>query len=285
MPELVYLNGEIMDFASARVPVEDRGYQFGDGIYEVVRCYNGRPFALLPHLERLYKSAAAIEIPMPHELPEMARLAVKFLEQSEIKEAELYIQITRGVAPRRHQFPEEATPTVVMTVRPVRLRSPEVREKGAKVITLPEERWANCYIKTINLLPNIVAKEKAVRQGAFEALFVDQAKGIVIEGSSSNVFAVAGGVLWTPPADRRILSGITRSYAIAIAREEGYEVREEELPLTTLLQADEVFLTSTVTEMAPVIVVDETVIGNGQPGETFGRIYRAYQELYTKETS
>jgi D-alanine transaminase len=285
MPELVYLNGEIMDFASARVPVEDRGYQFGDGIYEVIRCYNGRPFALLPHLERLYKSADAILLEMPHELPAMADLAIKFLERSEIKEAELYIQVTRGTAPRKHQFPEEAAPTVVMTVRPARLRSPEVREKGARVITVPEERWANCYIKSINLLPNILAKEKAVRQGAFEALFVDQAKGIAIEGSSSNIFAVAGRVLWTPPADRRILSGITRSFVLGIAREQGYEVREEELPLTTLLRAEEAFLTSTVTEMAPVIRVDETVIGKGQPGETFGRIYRAYQEFYTRETS
>jgi D-alanine transaminase len=285
MPELVYLNGEIMDLASAKVPVEDRGYQFGDGIYEVIRCYNGRPFALLPHLERLYGSAAAILLKMPHELPVMADLAIKFLEQSEIKEAELYIQVTRGTAPRKHQFPEEATPTVVMIVRPVRLRSPDAREKGARVITVPEERWANCYIKSVNLLPNILAKEKAVRQGAFEALFVDQAKGIVIEGSSSNIFAVTDGVLWTPPADRRILSGITRSFAIRIAKEQGYEVREEDLPLETLLRAREAFITSTVMEMAAVIMVDDAIIGKGQPGETYHKIYRAYQELYIRETS
>jgi D-alanine transaminase len=280
---LVWLNGEILDFASAKVSVEDRGFQFGDGVYEVVRIYRGRPFALTEHLERLHRSAREIELSLPLSLAEFAAAAEDLIARAEIAEAELYIQATRGAARRNHLFPEDARPTLVMTVRPVRLIPPELRERGIRVLTVPDQRWARCDIKSICLLPNVLAKERAHRAGAFEALFVRD--GLVLEGTSSNVFVWTGEELVTPIADHRILSGITRSFILQLAREQGHRVVERDLPLAEVKSAREVIIAGTVTELLAVIAIDGEPVGDGAPGPIFRSLYAAYQRLIAESVS
>lgn len=274
---LVWLNGEILDFASAKVSVEDRGFQFGDGVYEVVRVYGGRPFALAEHLERLQRSAREIELSLPLALGELAVVAEELVARAGIAEAELYIQVTRGAARRNHLFPEDARPTLVMTVRSVRLIPPELREHGVRALTVPDERWARCDIKSICLLPNVLAKERAHRAGAFEALFVRD--GLVMEGTSSNVFAWTGEALVTPIADHRILAGITRGFILRLAQQLGYRTEERDLPLAELRSAREVLIAGTVTELLAVIAVDGEPIGSGVPGPVFRQLYAAYRQM------
>lgn len=272
---LVWLNGQFMDFAAARVSVEDRGFQFGDGIYETIRVYDGTPFAIEQHIERLSRSAAAIELELPMSGEEFVTIAQELIARSGLKEAEVYIQVTRGAAPRLHPFPIGVSPTVVMTVRPVRPIPRRFRERGIVVKTFPDERWARCDIKTICLLPNVLAVERARRAGADEALFVRD--GLVTEGTSSNVFIVHRGEVVTPPADHRILAGVTRGLVLEIARGCGYQTDEREIPLSDLKAASEVFITSTVKEVLAVVRVDDAVIGNGEPGDVFRRLYDVYR--------
>jgi len=274
---LVWLNGEILDFASAKVSVEDRGFQFGDGVYEVVRVYQGKPFALREHLERLQRSAREIELPLPLSLAELAAAAEHLVARAGIAEAELYVQLTRGAARRNHLFPPDTPPTLVMTVRHVRLIPPELREHGIRVLTVPDERWARCDIKSICLLPNVLAKERAHRAGAFEALFVRD--GLVMEGTSSNVFAWTGEELVTPIADHRILSGITRGFVLQLARQHGYRTAERDLPLAELRSAREVIIAGTVTELLAVIAIDGEPVGEGKPGPIFRQLYAAYRQM------
>ncbi len=272
---LVWLNGQFLDFAAARVSVEDRGFQFGDGVYETIRVYAGTPFAIEQHIERLSRSAAAVELELPMTGGEFAAVVEELIARSGLREAEVYIQVTRGAAPRAHPFPTDVPPTVVMTVRPVRPIPRRFRERGIVVKTFPDERWARCDIKTICLLPNVLAVERARRAGADEALFVRD--GLVTEGTSSNVFIVHQGEIVTPPADHRILAGVTRGLILEIARACGYRTHEREIPLPELKAASEVFITSTVKEVLAVIRVDETVIGNGEPGVVFRRLYDVYR--------
>jgi len=274
---LVWLNGEILDFASAKVSVEDRGFQFGDGVYEVVRVYQGKPFALKEHLERLQRSAREIELPLPLSLADLAAAAEDLIARAGIAEAELYIQLTRGAARRNHLFPSDTPPTLVMTVRQVRLIPPELREQGIRALTVPDERWARCDIKSICLLPNVLAKERAHRAGAFEALFVRE--GVVTEGTSSNVFAWTGEELVTPVADHRILSGITRSFVLRLAQQHGYRTVERDLPLAELKSAREVIIAGTVTELLAVIAIDGEPVGEGTPGPIFRQLYAAYRNM------
>lgn len=272
---MVWLNGEFLDFASARVSVEDRGFQFGDGVYETIRAYHGKPFALDEHIARLLKSAAAIELELPLTAEGFKEIVQQLIARSGLKEAEIYMQVTRGVARRLHLFPANVSPTIVMTVRPVRHIPSEFREGGIVVKTVPDERWARCDIKSICLLPNVLAKERAHREGADEAFFVRD--GLVMEGTSSNVFMVREGEVVTPPADHRILAGVTRRFVLEIARARGYATRERDIPLEELKAAPEVFITSTVMEMLAVVQIDGVRIGTGRPDEVFRDLYAAYR--------
>lgn len=273
---LVWLNGEFTDFASATVSIEDRGFQLGDGIYEVVKVYRGRTFGLAEHIRRLRRSAEAIELELPNSDEQIAAIALELVRRSEIQEAEIYIQVTRGVARRVHQFPQGIAPTFVMYVRQARTVPPENWERGIKLKSFPDERWARCDIKSICLLPNVLAKERASRAGAFEAIFVRD--GNVMEGSSSNIFIFRDGALATPIADHRILSGITRDFVLHIARERGYTVTERDIPFTEVTSAQEVFMTSTTMEVMPVVEIDGEPVGTGRPGEIARDLHRAYRE-------
>lgn len=275
MPEIAYVEGAFMDLSEARVSVEDRGFQFGDGIYEVVRCYRGTPFALEEHLARLERSAFGIELSLPEDAHRLAELAVEALRRSGIEEAVLYMQVTRGWAPRNHAFPETVNPALVITVRPARPAPPDRATLGAEVITVPDERWLRCDIKSTDLLPNVIAKQKAKRAGALEAIMIRD--GVhVTEGASANVFAVKDGAVHTAPEGPRILSGITRSIVLQLARGNGIPVVEGFFAPAFLAGADEVFITSTTMEVVPCVKIDGRPVADGKPGPVTRALASAY---------
>ncbi|MGI6096892.1 MAG: D-amino acid aminotransferase [Dethiobacteria bacterium] len=277
--ENVFLNGEFTDFSQAVISINDRGFLFGDGVYEFVACYYGKIFQLQEHLARLERSAEALEIKIPYTREQLSSYAAELLHRSGLERAGLYIQVTRGIAPRIHHFPKSATPTVLMTVRELPTNPQEVYSRGVKVLLVPDERWANCYIKTLNLVPNILAKEKAVRAGAFEAVFEHPQLGIT-EANSSNVFAVFEGKLVTAPLEGRILGGITRATVLQLARQEGLTIAERYMTREELLGAEEAFLTNTPDGVVPIrAIVDGPEIGNGRPGLITKLIRERYLEL------
>lgn len=271
MTALACVDGQIMPIEEARVPVEDRGYQFGDAVYEFIATYNGQLFALPEHMERLANSMAGLSFPAV-DLQAVARMVEDTFRQSGIARAGIYIQISRGVAARNHAFPLEAAPKVVVTVRPAPEIPQDLRESGISIITFQDIRWGRCDIKTVQLLPNTLAKQKALDSGANDAVFVS-VEGVVREGTSSNLFMVEQGRLLTHPLTHQILPGITRNVILAICRQEHLEVQETFFKQERLMAADEVFLTGTVTEVLPVVRVDGQVIGNGQPGALTRRLY------------
>jgi len=271
MPELLYLKGTVLHLEEGRVSVEDRGFQFGDGVYEVIGVYQGHPYELQAHLDRLFRSAAEIDLSIPYRPEELDALVRRLLQESQLAQPRIYIQVTRGYAPRTHAFPAEATPTIVIYTRNYDSRPSQEYEKGVRTITVPDDRWGHCHIKSIALLPNCLAKERAYRTGAFEAIFYSR-KGVVYEGTSTNVFCIIDGAITTAPLSNKILPGITRARLIELARAAGLEVAERDYTVDEMKSAGEVFLTGTTTEVMPVIQVDETTIGRGEPGPLARRL-------------
>ncbi|MFM9329496.1 D-amino-acid transaminase [Paenibacillus mesotrionivorans] len=271
-------NLTITDYQDATIHPDDRGYYFGDGIYEVFRIYNGRLFQEDAHLVRLARSAAELRIPLPYGLPEITGLMYKLLEEDPVEEGILYLQITRGAAPRGHAFPPEGTqPVLTAYCKPL----PRNRDKitgGIRIVSVPDIRWLRCDIKTLNLLGNVLAKQEAVERGADEAVL--HRSGTVTECSSSNIMMVKDGTLWTHPADNLILPGITRQVVLEQARTVGIPVQEAVFSLEELYSADEVLITGTTTEVTPVILIDETPIAGGQPGPITRQLQREYQTLF-----
>jgi D-alanine transaminase len=282
----VYLNGAYLDRPQATVSVDDRGFLFGDGVYEVTRAHDGQLFEWERHLRRLARGLEGLGIALPAGLAAaLLEISERLLRENGVEEgdATVYLQITRGTAPRTHHFPPPGTaPTVFLSA--TRLKLPEdVRGSGASVITLPERRWARCDLKTINLLPNVLAKQQAVAAGAFEAVFVHD--GIMIEGASSNTFAVVGGVLRTHPATHRILAGITREVVLELAAELGIPVAEQSVTLQELAGASEVMVTATTADVMPVVRVDGRVVGDGRPGPIARELHRALLARMERRTA
>lgn len=267
--ELLYLNGVLMPLSEGRVPVEDRGFQLGDGVYEVVKVMNGRPIWLSEHLERLAGSLAAIRLTGVMEQHELERIIPELVQGSGVVDGMVYIQVTRGVEPRDFVIPAVPHPTVLAYAR----ESPgPTREKvlaGEALCPVEDRRWAFCSIKAIDLLAAVLAKDEARCAGADEALFVTP-DGEVREAGSSNVFAYLDGELRTHPADTQILDGITRRHVLALARETGYVVREEAFRLSDIASGShpdcEVFVASTLKDIMPVVRVGDHPIGAGKPG-------------------
>jgi D-alanine transaminase len=278
---IVWLNGSLTDYSNARISFEDRGFYFGDGVYEVVRAYGGIPFALDKHLARLERSAAGIELPIPRSSTELSDLITQLIRQSCISDAEVYIQLTRGAARRNHLFPANVEPTLAVGVRGVRTVPRGLWESGCALISLADQRWSRCDLKTICLLPNVLAKQAASRAGAFDSVLVRD--GFVTEGTASNVFIWDSGQLHTPIADNRILPGITRGTVIDLAGKTGVPVVERDLTLPEVLSAVEVFITSTTIELMPVVSVDGHQIGTGQPGDTWRALYSAFRQALLPE--
>jgi D-alanine transaminase len=280
---LVFINGKYLPMEEARVSVEDRGFQFADGVYDVIRCYRGKPFALYLHLQRLQNSAAGLSIPMPYTLEEFKDICLQLLKQNPVDQGTIYIQITRGFSMRTHSFPSESLqPTTVVYVRSINPIGPRLRKEGVYVITLPDDRWNHCNLKTICLLPNVLAKEEATRRGANEALLYGPG-GIVYEGSTSNVCFIKDGVLCTHPLTNKVLPGISRHVLLELAREGGIPVEEVPRTVTEFEEADEVFLTSTTREVLPVTRIDDSVISGGKAGPMTRQLYEAFLDRAAKE--
>jgi D-alanine transaminase len=271
MPELAYLNGKIMPIEAAMVPIDDRGYQFGDAVYEFIASFNGRLFAVEPHLDRLENSLRALNYP-PVSRQQVREAIEATFTQAGLANGGVYLQISRGVAPRNHAIPDTLTPQIVITVRELPSAPGALRQTGARVITLPDIRWGRCDIKTVQLLPNTLAKQQALESGANDAIFVSP-EGIVREGTTFNVFILDKGCLLTHPKTPRILPGITRDQVIAICREQAIPVHEVYFDKERLMAAEEVFSTGTVTEVMPIVQVDGHPIGTGQPGPMAHRIF------------
>lgn len=282
MAEIAFVNGRFMPLAEAVVSVEDRGFQFADGVYEVLASYGGRPFALEQHFRRLGHSLGALRIELDIRAYGLEGIVREGIERSGFPETLVYIQITRGAAPRHHEFPAAGTqPTVVMTVKELHRPAAELYERGVKVVSAPDLRWKRCDIKSTSLLANILAKQQAAEAGAFEALLVD-GEGRVTEGSSTSAFCVHQGVLRTAPAGPHILPSITRGILLGLAAELQVPVREDFVALEQWLQAEEVFLAGTTTEAMPVVRIDDHPVGGGRPGPLTRQLRQAFLEYVAR---
>ncbi len=276
---VAFINGEFVPVEQKVLPIDERGHQFGDGVYEVIRVYAGSPFMLREHLQRLARSAAAIQLQLNYSPDELEQYIGKGLEQANESEAEVYIQVTRGITPRQHLFPN-ASASTTMTIRPARNVPQAYWENGVSVALMDDERWANCFIKSLNLLPNVLAKQTAANAGHYEAVFVQN--GYITEGSSSNVFVVKAGKLLTPRNSKKILSGITRAALLELALELGIPAEEADISVEDLKAADELFITSTTMEVMPVHTIDQQPVNDGKPGPITRQLQQAYQQLYRK---
>jgi len=273
---IVYLNGDYLPVNEAKVPVLDRGFIFGDGIYEVIPVYGGKLFRLEEHLQRLDNSLNAIQVSNPFNHHEWAALLETLLTHNPCyTDQSVYVQITRGVAMRDHGFPPGVTPTVFAMANPLVTTPAEQLEKGAAAITVPDIRWQNCHIKAIALLPNILMRQQALDQGAMEAIFVRD--GNVTEGAASNIFIVQNGAIKTPPKSNYLLPGITRDLVVELAHANGMACHETTIRDTELTTADEIWLTSSTKEVMPVTRLDDQPVGNGIPGPVWQQMYGIFQ--------
>lgn len=274
----VYLNGQFLPLEQATLPAEERAFLLADGIYEVIRVYGGRPFELERHMRRLARSAREIRLPEP-DLAELERVSHELITRNNLSEASIYIQVTRGAySPRTHAFPAgPITPTVLVIARTVSSNT-ALQESGARAITVPDQRWARCDIKSVSLLPNVLAKQAAAEAGAYEAIFVKD--GYAIEGSSSNFMGVLDGEVRTYPQCNYILGGVTRDVVLELARSLGYPVREEGISVADLARCTELWVTSTISEVMPIVEIDGRKVGDGRPGPVARALYQAYTELW-----
>jgi D-alanine transaminase len=271
----VYLNGKFLPPDQARVSVFDRGFIFGDGVYEVIPVFGGRLFRLPHHLSRLDASLGAIRLCNPHTQQEWNDIFTRLLAAGSGDQS-IYLQITRGVAPRDHAFPPNITPTVFAYAQPLKYSPPEQLAQGVTAVTAADIRWQRCDIKAIALLANALLRQEAIDQGAVEAILVRD--GLVTEGAASNIFVVKNGRLVTPPKGPFILPGITRDLVVEIARAKGIPCDELPVKIETLTSADEVWLTSSTKEILPITRIDGRPVGNGKPGPMHAKMFALYKE-------
>lgn len=266
MFRIAYVNGRYSRAAEAAVHIEDRGYQFADGVYEVVAVVGGALVDAAPHMARLARSLKELRIAWPVSRRALSHIIAEVVRRNDVIDGMVYLQITRGVAPRDHAFPAHSRPALVVTAKRLAPQRPELAERGVSVITVPDIRWQRCDIKSVSLLPNVLGKQQAKESGAFEAWQVGP-DGVVTEGTSTNAWIVdAKGTVLTHPADHRILGGITRESVLKVARAAGIKVAERPFTLKDARAAGEAFLTSTTAAVLPVVSVDGRKIGNGRPG-------------------
>jgi len=272
----VYLNGQYLPLADAKVSVMDRGFLFGDGIYEVIPSYSGSLFHFQEHMERLENSLSSIRLANPHDRAQWLEILTPLLDTS--LDQYIYLQITRGIDSKRdHTFPENVTPTVfAMCSNIVPLAN---LDSGVKAISVDDSRWELCNVKATTLLANILLRQQAVEKGCAEAILVKD--GYVTEGAASNIFAVIDGILITPPQGSEILPGITRDVILEIARENDIPYSEDIISLDALKTASEIWLTSSTREIVPVVQLDNEAIANGKPGPIWrimNQLFQAYKQ-------
>lgn len=279
MPRFCYVNGRFLPHRDGAVHIEDRGYQFADGVYEVVTIKDGTMVDEDPHMDRLERSLKELRMRMP-----MARAAMKLkvrelVRRNGLRDGLVYMQVTRGVAPRNHAFPSDAVqPSIVMTTKKMDFAKMKKFTDGVTVVSAPDIRWGRCDIKTVSLLPNCLAKQAATEAGAYEAWLVDE-KGNVTEGSSSNAWIITkDGVLVTKAATNEILNGITRQTILNLAQQEGIPFEERTFSLEEAYEAKEAFVSSATSFVTPVVKIDDHAIGNGRPGSLSEKLLAIYQD-------
>jgi D-alanine transaminase len=277
MRDIAFVNGVFGPAADAVVSIDDRGFQFADSVYEVVVAFAGRPFELDAHLARLRRSMELTDMSLddsPFDLPAVIR---EGLERCAYDEAMIYIQITRGVQPRSHLVEQKLTPTLVATFREKPTVSPEKRERGYAVMTLDDPRWRHCEIKSTALLPNVLARNRARREGFDDAVFIGDA-GDIREATAANIFIVSGDVLVTPQANESILHGVTRRFIMRCAASIEIPVEERAVTTNILEAADEAFLSSTTVDIMPVTRVNNRPIADARPGPITRKLYNVFMK-------
>lgn len=271
------LNGTFLPLEDACVPVMDRGFLFGDGVYEVIPVYGGKLFRLAHHLKRLENSLEAVRIGNPLSCKAWETMLMELVNRNEGADQAVYLQVTRGVAARRdHAFPADTRPTLFAMSTPMAAAVDIDTITGTTAITLPDIRWNHCNIKAITLLPNVMLRQQAVDAGAAEAILIKD--GHAIEGAASNIFIVKKGLLGTPPNSPALLPGITRDLIIELAASHSIPFREADITAADLFDADEIWLTSSTREISPVTRLDDTVISAGKPGPLWRHMITLYQD-------
>ncbi len=276
MSRIAYVAGQYLSHRQAAVHIEDRGFQFADGVYEVIAVNGGRLVDEAPHLTRLYRSLAELRIAPPIGDAALKIVIREIVRRNGVNTGIVYLQITRGAAPREHAFPKAAKPTLVVTARRSRPPDPRLGRDGIAVITIPDIRWQRCDIKSVALVANVLGKQAARERGAYEAWLVDRI-GQVTEGTSTNAWIVtADDTVVTRAADTAILNGVTRLAILDIIRREGYRLVERPFTVAEAKAAREAFLTSTTADLLPVVRIDDSPVGEGRPGPLGEKLRAAY---------
>ena len=277
---MIYLNGEWMPIDQARIPVLDRGFIFGDGVYEVIPAYSGHPFRLREHLARLQSSLAGVRIDNPLSPERWEALVREIVAKNPWEDQGVYLQVTRGVAPRDHAFPKNVKPTVFMMSNALVTPPQEQRERGVAAITVADNRWLRCDIKSVSLLANCLLRQSAVDAGAAESVLLRD--GLLTEGSASNIFLVRNGIIITPPKSNFILPGITYDVVIELARAHRLPLEIRQVSEAEVRDADELWLTSSTKEVLPISTLDGKPVGHGddagKPGPVAARMHQLYQD-------
>ena len=273
---MIYLNGEFMPIEKAVIPVLDRGFIFGDGVYEVIPVYSRQPFRLDGHLERLQASLDSIRLKNPHSGSEWQERIERLIGLNETDDQSLYLQVTRGVARRDHAFPATVTPTVFMMSNPLLPAAADQIENGVGAITAPDNRWLRCDVKSTALLPNVLLRQLAADAGCAETLLLRD--GMLTEGSASNAFIVSKGVLLAPPKSNLMLPGITYEVVLELAKANDVPLEVRNISESELRDAEEIWITSSSREILPVTALDGKAVGNGRPGPVFQRMSELYQD-------
>ena len=269
-----FMDGQFMEREAVTISVEDRGYYFGDGVYEVIKVYEGELYTAKEHIERLFQSAMKVKMTIPYTEGQLMEVAQELITRNSITVGHIYLQVTRGNSPRTHQFPEPAIAPVVMAYAVNNPRPIAALEDGVAVKSIEDIRWLRCDIKSLNLLGNVLAKQEAYEANCVEALL--HRDGVVTEGSSSNLFGIKNGVVYTHPATNLILNGITRRVILGLCQELGIQLEEQSFTFEQAFEMDELFLTSTTAEVTPITSVDGRQIGSGTPGTVTRKLQKAF---------
>ncbi|HLX80414.1 MAG TPA: D-amino acid aminotransferase [Burkholderiales bacterium] len=277
---MVFLNGKFMPVEEARVPVLDRGFIFGDGVYELIPVYSRVPFRMDEHLVRLERSLAAVRIRNPYSRAEWRDIILQLVAKQSFEDQGVYFQVTRGVAKRDHAFPKDAAPTVFIMSNPLVNPPREMVERGASAVTAVDNRWQRCDIKSISLIGNCLLRQVSADAGAVETILFRDGK--LTEASASNVFVVKGGVILSPPKSNLILPGITYDVIAEIAQAAGLPLEFRDVTETEVRGADELWITSSSKEVLAIVALDGEAVGGGKPGPVFHRVYALYQEFKQK---
>ena len=274
---MIYLNGQWMPLAEARISVLDRGFLFGDGVYELIPVYARKAFRMAEHLRRLQHSLDGIRLPNPKSEAEWISLIEELIAGQSFDNQSIYLQITRGAAPRDHAFPKDTAPTVLLMANPLTEPPRDLIENGVAAISGRDIRWGRCDLKTLNLLPNVLARQAAVEQGCVETVMFRD--GVLTEGAASNIFVVKDGVILAPPKDHRVLPGITYDVVLELAAENGMATQVRDIEETEVRSADELWLTSSSREVQAIVTLDGKPVGGGLPGPVYRRMYALYQSF------